>query len=92
MHQKYLPAENFSHTWIDNWKHSLQKILELFDQARFKVLSNNWWWLWNTKVGDLAEIRQQLPSNLVLQTCDLQLDRNCAKISLFENGIEDVKN
>ncbi len=93
MHQKYLPAEDF-YAWTDNWNIHSRKILELFDQARFKVLA--------TIEGDDYEIiRLKTEGDTAAVTLQISCDSNTLtwltwstvqKSSLFENGIEDVKN
>lgn len=87
---KYLPAENFT-LELTTETFTPEKILELFDQARFKVLATIGDDYEITKVEDEGDTATVTFKSRAIATRDLANLINRAKSSLFENGIEDVK-
>ena len=87
---KYLPAENYT-LELTTETFTPEKILELFDQARFKVLATIGDDYEITKVEDEGDIATVTFKSRAIATRDLANLINRAKSSLFENGIEDVK-
>ena len=87
---KYLPAEDFT-LELTTETFTPEKILELFDQARFKVLATIGDDYEITKVEDEGDTATVTFKSRAIATRDLANLINRAKSSLFENGIEDVK-
>ena len=87
---KYTPEEDYT---IDLKTESFtpSKTLELFDQARFKVLATIGDDFEITGVEDDEDTATVTFKSRAIATRDLANVINLAKASLFENGIEDVK-
>ena len=87
---KYTPEEDYT---IDLKTESFtpSKTLELFDQARFKVMATIGDDFEITGVEDDEETATVTFKSRAIATRDLANLINMAKASLFENGIEDVK-